>query len=165
MPPQDIRDWDIVTPPGSPTHLHELCAIAGITIVKEVEKYPILPPADEPVIPFRAFGEQVCTARLRQFEEMEHQRLGAPLKDTNMLEDLQDSCDWNVVERIVYDQRKWERDEVNRAKELRVNQKAKDAEAGGKAARQTNELVLLEVVEDFDMDVGKVKPCSIDPRP
>lgn len=96
---------------------------------------------------------------------MEHQRLGAPLKDSNMLEDLQDSCDWNVVERIVYDQRKWERDEVNRAKELRVNQKAKDAEAGGKAARQTNELVLLEVVEDFDMDVGKVKPCSIDSRP
>ena len=74
-----------------------------------------------------------------------------------MLEDLQDSCDWNVVERIVYDQRKWERDEVNRAKELRVNQKAKDAEAGGKAARQTNELVLLEVVEDFDMDVGKAR--------
>lgn len=47
--------------------------------------------------------------------------------------------------------------QVNRARELRMSQKAKGAEVGGKAARQTNELVLLEVVEDFDMDVGKVR--------
>lgn len=66
-----------MTPPGSPTHLHELCAIAGITIVKEVDKYPILPPADEPVIPFRAFGEQVCTARLRQVRQTPCPAMGA----------------------------------------------------------------------------------------
>jgi len=127
---KDIRDWDIVTPPGSPTHLHELCGIASISIRKEVERYPILPPSEDPVVPYRALGEQVCSARLQQFEEMERERLGVAPSGVDYLSELQEACDWNVVERIVYDQRMWEREEVKRQRELRQSIKHK-ADGGG----------------------------------
>jgi len=163
---KDLRDWDIVTPPGSPTHLHELCGIANISVRKEVERYPILPPSEEPVVPFRALGEQVCNARLQQFEDMEQQRLGGPPSGVDYLSELQEACDWNVVERIVYDQRMWEREEMRRQKELRHSLKHRaDGEGGARKVQRSNELVLLEVVEDFDMDVGQdgvIMSCELE---
>ncbi|EKX32252.1 hypothetical protein GUITHDRAFT_148757 [Guillardia theta CCMP2712] len=81
---QSMRDWDIVTPPGSPTHMHEFCELAQISLRHDVDKFPLLPPAapSQQVAPFRGQGEKACTIRLRQFDEMEHQRVGTPLSNS-----------------------------------------------------------------------------------
>ena len=50
------RDWDIVTPPGSPTHFDEFCAISGIEAKSEnKERFPLLQPSAPGllVVPFR----------------------------------------------------------------------------------------------------------------
>jgi hypothetical protein len=55
-PKKEERDWDIVTPPGSPTHFDEFCSLADIVARSEgKEKYPLLPPSTPgfQVIPFR----------------------------------------------------------------------------------------------------------------
>jgi hypothetical protein len=62
-----VRDWDIVTPPGSPTHFKDFCDMAGIIARPEVHKLPLLPPATPgaQVVPFRAVGEQVIRCQSR----------------------------------------------------------------------------------------------------
>ncbi len=112
-------------------------------------------------MPCRGAGEEACSGRLRQFEEMERLKLGMQLPKVNFLDELQvapptartphtsreapdtprckapihsrgrppfsaadpphaacgayrgaraqDSHDWNVMERILYDQKKWDK--------------------------------------------------------
>lgn len=164
----EARDWDIVTPPGSPTHFEEFCGIAGITLREDIDKLPLLPPAapGAQVVPFRSLGEQACTVRLKQFEEMEHQRLGVPLPDYDYLTELQDGHDWNVMERILWDQKRWEREESKRKAMLKQVQVEKELMTDSAAsAEASNELVLLEMVEDFDMDVaanGEISSCELE---
>jgi hypothetical protein len=55
-PKKEDRDWDIVTPPGSPTHFNEFCALADVASISEgKEKFPLLQPSTPgfQVIPFR----------------------------------------------------------------------------------------------------------------
>jgi hypothetical protein len=164
----EARDWDIVTPPGSPTHFADFCAIAGIALREDIDKLPLLPPAapGAQVVPFRSLGEQSCTVRLKQFEEMEHQRLGVPLPDYDYLTELQDGHDWNVMERIVWDQKRWEREESKRKAALKAVQFEKDLMAdNAEGPKISNELILLEMVEDFDMDVaanGEITSCELE---
>ena len=114
-------------------------------------------------------GEHACVERLRQFEEMERQKLGIPLSKINLLEELQDSHDWNVMERILYDQKKWEKEEWKRkmasrggapppvADDLELNRSARP--------KRSNELILLEMIEDFDMDLkpnGELLSCELE---
>jgi len=164
----ETRDWDIVTPPGSPTHFEEFCSIAGIQLREDIEKLPLLPPAapGAQVVPFRSLGEQSCTVRLKQFEEMEHQRLGVPLPDYDYLTELQDGHDWNVMERIVWDQKRWEREESKRKTALKAVQFERDLlPENAESVKISSELILLEMVEDFDMDVaanGEITSCELE---
>ena len=165
----EARDWDLVTPPGSPTHFDEFCAIAQIQLRQDIDKLPLLPPAapGAQVVPFRSLGEQACTVRLKQFEEMEHQRLGVALPEFDYLTELQDGHDWNVMERIVWDQKRWEREESKRKAALKAVQFEKDLLADDSAGgpKISNELILLEMVEDFDMDVaanGEITSCELE---
>jgi len=164
----EARDWDIVTPPGSPMHFEEFCSIAGIQLREDIEKLPLLPPAapGAQVVPFRSLGEQSCTVRLKQFEEMEHQRLGVPLPDYDYLTELQDGHDWNVMERIVWDQKRWEREESKRKTALKAVQFQRDLlPENAESVKTSSELILLEMVEDFDMDVaanGEITSCELE---
>jgi hypothetical protein len=166
--PIEARDWDIVTPPSSPTHFEEFCDIAGIVLRADIEKLPLLPPAapGAQVVPFRALGEQACQTRLKQFEEMEFQRLGIPLPDLDFLTELQDGHDWNVMERILWDQKRWEREENKRKATLKAVQVVKELRADESAKpKVSSELLLLEMVENFDMDVsvtGEITSCELE---
>jgi len=159
------RDWDIVTPPGSPTHFKEFCDLALIGTTTDVHSLPLLPPATPAlqIQPYRGLGEQACTARLQQFEEMEHQKLGLPLTNADFLTEVQDAHDWNVMERIVWDQKRWERDEYRAQRDNATGSAAEQAAAP--AIVNQSELVMLELVEDFDMDVnsaGEVTSCELE---
>ena len=58
-PAVQSRDWDIVTPPSSPTHFDEFCSLSDIVARREGhERFPILNPATPgvQVIPFRFVG-------------------------------------------------------------------------------------------------------------
>ena len=55
-PKKEERDWDIVTPPGSPTHFDEFCALADVVARSDgKERYPLLNPSTPgfQVVPFR----------------------------------------------------------------------------------------------------------------
>ena len=164
----EARDWDIVTPPSSPTHFEDFCSIAGISLRDDIERLPLLPPAapGAQVVPFRSLGEQSCTVRLKQFEEMEHQRLGVPLPDYDYLTELQDGHDWNVMERIIWDQKRWEREESKRKAALKAVQFEQQLMSdNAEGPKTSNELILLEMVEDFDMDVaanGEITSCELE---
>jgi len=164
----EARDWDIVTPPGSPTHFAQFCSVAGIALREDIEKLPLLPPAapGAQVVPFRSLGEQACQVRLKQFEEMEHQRLGVPLPDYDYLNELQDGHDWNVMERIIWDQKRWEREEAKRKAALQQVQFEREMLSDNtEGPKLSNELILLEMVEDFDMDVaanGEITSCELE---
>jgi hypothetical protein len=74
--------------------------------------------------------------RLQQFEEMEHQRLGIPLSGQDLLMEIQDAHDWNVIERILWDQKRWEREEEKRKDAVKAiaTQDTQQADSSGPSA-------------------------------